>query len=105
MYVSSDEFIMTIENDGECYKQFIEACKKRFFGGEFHVGGIIMLTRLQLRKLNDGDTVDYEVGTMRDARKYLENRYFSHFLTEIASEYIKNAQNQLEMYEKSCQIV
>lgn len=102
MYISSDEFILTIANDGQCYKQFLEACKRRFFGGEFRVDGIIIQTRLTLRRLNNGDRVEYEAGAMRAAQKYLENRYFSHFLTEIAPEYIEKAQNQLETYEKTC---
>lgn len=102
MYISSREFILTIANDGQCYKQFLEACKKHFFGGEFRVDGIIMQTRLALRKLNNGDRVEYEAGAMRAAQKYLEDRYLSRFLTEIAPEYIKNAQNQLEIWQETC---
>ena len=101
MYVSSNELILTIANDGECYKQFIEACKQRFFGGKWAVISIIAHAKLQLNNLSV-HPITYEVGAMRDARIYLDNRYFSHFLTEIAPEYIKSAQKQLEMWEKTC---
>lgn len=101
MYVSSQELILTIANDGECYKRFIEACKQRFFSGQWAIVSIIARAKLQISKVNNGNAVEYEVGAIRDARIYLENRYHSHFLAEIASEYIKNAQNELEIWEKT----
>ena len=105
MYVSSPEFILTIANDGECYEMFLTACKKRFFGEEWHVNGILTKVRIDLRHLNNNEEIEYEVGAMRDARIYLNNRYYSHFLTEIAPEYVKSAQKQLEMWEKTRKIV
>lgn len=101
MYVSSENFITTIANDGDCYEMFLTACKKRFFGEAWHVNCIIAHAKLQLNNLSV-HPITYEVGAMRDARIYLDNRYFSHFLTEIAPEYIKSAQKQLEMWEKTC---
>lgn len=100
MYISSEEFILTIANDGDCYEMFLTACKKRFFGEEWHVNSIIAHAKLQLNNLSV-HPITYEIGAIRDARIYLDNRYFSHFLTEIAPEYIKSAQKQLEMWENT----
>lgn len=100
MYVSTDNFILTLANDGDCYEQFLTACKKRFFGEEWHVNGIIANVRIDLRALNGGAAVDYQDGAMEAARKYMDDRYYSHFLTEIAPEYVKSAQKLLEMWEE-----
>ena len=101
MYIHSEELILTIANDGECYKRFIEACQHRFFTGEWSLIPIIAYARMQLSKLSNGETIEYEVGAIRDARIYLENRYYSHFLAEIAQECINNAQNELKMWEET----
>lgn len=101
MFVSTQEFLLTLQNDSDVYRTFLATCQRRFFGEKWGFSDCIFIVKLSFIKLSDNGRVAYERGAIDAAKQYLDDRYYSHFITEILPDYYKNAQISLESWQKA----
>lgn len=93
--ISPESFILAMDNDGENYQMFLQACGERFISGKWHIARIIVRTKLLfMNNVEIDETVVVPSETLNVARKHLDYRYHKHYVLEILPEYVERAKRE-----------
>lgn len=82
--VSKESFILTIDNCGACYDEFVYSCYQVLRGHKPN-WSVVIIKAQQCYKPDDNETFSFPKETIEAAKEYLNHRLKTHFITDILS--------------------